>query len=150
MLITTLLKLQKDQTCVIDPLVLEFRGLLTHSSYLAWPLIHLRYIWSQIHWFGIPLTWISFDWWFTGFEFQAQQLNKDIFETIYYHALRASSDTAEKEGPYETYNGSPVSKVGDFGNSLKCMQVFWVIQCDCNVLNAHFLPFCFAHCWVVC
>ncbi|KAK9274462.1 hypothetical protein L1049_021709 [Liquidambar formosana] len=42
---------------------------------------------------------------------EAQQLNKDIFETIYYHALEASSELAAKEGPYETYNGSPVSKV---------------------------------------
>lgn len=41
---------------------------------------------------------------------EAQQLNKDIFETIYYHALKASSELAAKEGPYETYNGSPVSK----------------------------------------
>ncbi|XP_076939123.1 ribonucleoside-diphosphate reductase large subunit-like [Bidens hawaiensis] len=41
---------------------------------------------------------------------EAEQLNKDIFETIYYHALKASSELAEKEGPYETYNGSPVSK----------------------------------------
>jgi len=43
--------------------------------------------------------------------FQAQQLNKDIFETIYYHALKASTELAAKEGPYETYEGSPVSKV---------------------------------------
>jgi ribonucleoside-diphosphate reductase subunit M1 len=42
---------------------------------------------------------------------QAQQLNKDIFETIYYHALKASAEIAAKEGPYETYAGSPVSKV---------------------------------------
>ncbi|CAN6711589.1 unnamed protein product [Malus baccata var. baccata] len=41
---------------------------------------------------------------------EAQQLNKDIFETIYYHALKASSELAAKEGPYETYIGSPVSK----------------------------------------
>lgn len=41
---------------------------------------------------------------------EAQQLNKDIFETIYYHALKASSDLAAKEGPYETYEGSPISK----------------------------------------
>ncbi|XXG61012.1 hypothetical protein AAC387_Pa04g2774 [Persea americana] len=41
---------------------------------------------------------------------EAQQLNKDIFETIYYHALKASSELAAKEGTYETYNGSPVSK----------------------------------------
>jgi len=42
---------------------------------------------------------------------QAQQLNKDIFETIYYHALKTSSELAAKEGPYETYSGSPMSKV---------------------------------------
>lgn len=42
---------------------------------------------------------------------QAQQLNKEIFETIYYHALKTSSDLAVKEGPYETYSGSPLSKV---------------------------------------
>uniref|UniRef100_A0ACD5ZIF5 Uncharacterized protein n=1 Tax=Avena sativa TaxID=4498 RepID=A0ACD5ZIF5_AVESA len=41
---------------------------------------------------------------------EAQQLNKDIFETIYYHALKASAEIAAKEGPYETYVGSPVSK----------------------------------------
>ncbi|KAH0453206.1 hypothetical protein IEQ34_017530 [Dendrobium chrysotoxum] len=41
---------------------------------------------------------------------EAQQLNKDIFETIYYHALNASSQLASKEGPYETYQGSPISK----------------------------------------
>nr|GFA52140.1 ribonucleoside-diphosphate reductase large subunit [Tanacetum cinerariifolium] len=42
---------------------------------------------------------------------EAQQLNKDIFETIYYHALKTSSEIAEKEGTYETYIGSPVSKL---------------------------------------
>ncbi|KAL9229678.1 hypothetical protein vseg_005118 [Gypsophila vaccaria] len=41
---------------------------------------------------------------------EAQQLNKDIFETIYYHALKTSCKLAAKEGPYETYEGSPVSK----------------------------------------
>ncbi|KAJ6421813.1 hypothetical protein OIU84_029082 [Salix udensis] len=41
---------------------------------------------------------------------EAQKLNKDIFETIYYHALKTSSEIAAREGPYETYIGSPVSK----------------------------------------
>ncbi|WJX47702.1 ribonucleotide-diphosphate reductase subunit rnr1 [Trifolium repens] len=41
---------------------------------------------------------------------EAHQLNKDIFETIYYHALKTSCELAAKEGPYETYIGSPVSK----------------------------------------
>ncbi|KAM0851897.1 hypothetical protein ACQ4PT_052114 [Festuca glaucescens] len=41
---------------------------------------------------------------------EAQQLNKDIFETIYYHALKASAEIAANEGPYETYVGSPASK----------------------------------------
>lgn len=48
---------------------------------------------------------------FPGHGMQAQQLNKDIFETIYYHALKTSSELAAKEGPYETYSGSPISKV---------------------------------------
>ncbi|KAK6257744.1 hypothetical protein QUC31_001203 [Theobroma cacao] len=46
---------------------------------------------------------------------EAQQLNKDIFETIYYHALKASSQLAGKDGPYKTYSGSPVSKVDMWG-----------------------------------
>ncbi|CAK8567834.1 unnamed protein product [Lathyrus sativus] len=40
----------------------------------------------------------------------AQLLNMDIFETIYYHALKTSSNLAAKEGPYLTYSGSPLSK----------------------------------------
>lgn len=41
---------------------------------------------------------------------EAKQLNIEIFETIYYAALTASCELAEKEGPYDTYEGSPVSK----------------------------------------
>jgi len=41
---------------------------------------------------------------------EAAMLNKQIFETIYYGALEASCEIAEKEGPYSTYEGSPVSK----------------------------------------
>jgi ribonucleoside-diphosphate reductase subunit M1 len=40
----------------------------------------------------------------------ARQLNKDIFETIYFGACSASCDLAAVEGPYETYEGSPASK----------------------------------------
>jgi ribonucleoside-diphosphate reductase alpha chain len=41
---------------------------------------------------------------------EAKQLNKDIFETIYFAALTASKDLAIKDGYYETYPGSPASK----------------------------------------
>jgi ribonucleoside-diphosphate reductase alpha subunit len=41
---------------------------------------------------------------------EARKLNKDIFQDIYRAALLASSDMAEEEGPYETYEGSPASK----------------------------------------
>ncbi|MBE7177858.1 MAG: ribonucleoside-diphosphate reductase subunit alpha [Mucilaginibacter polytrichastri] len=41
---------------------------------------------------------------------EAQQLNKDIFETIYFAAMTASKDLAIKEGAYETFKGSPLSK----------------------------------------
>jgi len=41
---------------------------------------------------------------------QAKQLNKNIFETIYFASLTASKDLAKIEGPYETFKGSPLSK----------------------------------------
>ena len=41
---------------------------------------------------------------------EAALLNKQIFETIYYGALEASCELAERDGPYSTYQGSPVSK----------------------------------------
>mmetsp|Transcript_15374 Transcript_15374/g.34450 ORF Transcript_15374/g.34450 Transcript_15374/m.34450 type:complete len:830 (-) Transcript_15374:58-2547(-) len=41
---------------------------------------------------------------------KARVLNKGIFETIYFGALTASVDLAEKDGSYETYQGSPLSK----------------------------------------
>eukprot|EP00795_Rhopilema_esculentum_P000810 gene810-10547_t len=41
---------------------------------------------------------------------EAALLNKQIFETIYYAALEASCELAEKCGTYETYPGCPASK----------------------------------------
>jgi ribonucleoside-diphosphate reductase alpha chain len=40
----------------------------------------------------------------------AKMLNKNIFETIYFAAMTASKDLAKKEGAYETFAGSPLSK----------------------------------------
>ncbi|KAF7796292.1 hypothetical protein EIP86_007469 [Pleurotus ostreatoroseus] len=41
---------------------------------------------------------------------EARKLNQQIFETIYHASMEASSDLAEVEGPYESYEGSPVSQ----------------------------------------
>ena len=41
---------------------------------------------------------------------EAKQLNKEIFETIYYAAATASKDLAKLDGSYETFEGSPASK----------------------------------------
>jgi ribonucleoside-diphosphate reductase alpha chain len=41
---------------------------------------------------------------------EAKQLNKDIFETIYYAAVTASKDLAIENGPYESWKGSPISE----------------------------------------
>ena len=41
---------------------------------------------------------------------EAMQLNKDIFESIYFAALEASAELARDLGPYSTYEGSPVSQ----------------------------------------
>ena len=40
---------------------------------------------------------------------QALELDRDIFETLYFAAMTASKDLARTHGPYETYEGSPVS-----------------------------------------
>jgi len=44
---------------------------------------------------------------------EAKQLNKDIFETIYFAAMTESCALAEKHGAYQTFAGSPLSK-GEF------------------------------------
>ena len=41
---------------------------------------------------------------------EAKRLNKDIFETIYFASITASHDLAVKNGPYQTFKGSPLSK----------------------------------------
>src|SRR6202000_2848959 len=41
---------------------------------------------------------------------KAKQLNKEIFETIYFAAMTASKDLAKIEGAYETFAGSPTSQ----------------------------------------
>jgi ribonucleoside-diphosphate reductase alpha subunit len=41
---------------------------------------------------------------------EAKKINIDIFETIYFGALTASNELARINGPYETYQGSPMSQ----------------------------------------
>jgi ribonucleoside-diphosphate reductase alpha chain len=41
---------------------------------------------------------------------EARALNSEIHETIYYASMTASKDLAKEQGPYETYEGSPISK----------------------------------------
>lgn len=41
---------------------------------------------------------------------EARQLNKDIFEALYYGAMVASVAAAKKDGPYESFQGSPLSQ----------------------------------------
>ena len=48
---------------------------------------------------------------------EAKKLNKEIFETLYFAAVTASMEQAKEEGPYSTYEGSPISK-GEFQYNL--------------------------------
>jgi len=41
---------------------------------------------------------------------EARKLNREIFETIYFAACEASMELAKKNGPYETFQGSPASE----------------------------------------
>jgi ribonucleoside-diphosphate reductase alpha chain len=64
---------------------------------------------------GLADTFIKLRMPFTSDE--AKQLNQDIFETLYYAAVTASMEEAQKEGTYKTYKGSPISK-GEFQHNL--------------------------------
>ena len=44
---------------------------------------------------------------------EAKQLNKDIFETLYFAAVESSMEIAIKKGAYSTFEGSPMSQ-GEF------------------------------------
>ncbi|MBE8727182.1 ribonucleoside-diphosphate reductase subunit alpha [Flavobacterium hungaricum] len=44
---------------------------------------------------------------------EAKKLNQEIFETLYFAAVTASMEMAKEEGPYSTFEGSPMSK-GEF------------------------------------
>ncbi len=48
---------------------------------------------------------------------EAKTLNQEIFETLYFAAVTASVEEAEKDGAYKTYKGSPISK-GEFQYNL--------------------------------
>lgn len=41
---------------------------------------------------------------------RAREINRNIFETMYYAAVKTSCELAKVEGPYETFKGSPMSK----------------------------------------
>ncbi|MEO4006860.1 ribonucleoside-diphosphate reductase subunit alpha [Flavobacterium sp. CAU 1735] len=47
----------------------------------------------------------------------AKKLNQEIFETMYFAALTSSMEMAKEEGPYSTFEGSPISK-GEFQYNL--------------------------------
>lgn len=48
---------------------------------------------------------------------EAKQMNQDIFETLYFAAVTASMEMAKEEGPYSTFEGSPISQ-GEFQYNL--------------------------------
>jgi ribonucleoside-diphosphate reductase alpha subunit len=56
---------------------------------------------------------------------EAHKLNKLIFETMYYSAVKKSCQIAQKDGHYETFHGSPMS-LGQFQFDL------WGVKPDSN------------------
>lgn len=48
--------------------------------------------------------WIAYD------SDEAKQLNKEVFERLYYYAVEKSIELAKEKGHYSTFNGSPISQ----------------------------------------
>ena len=44
---------------------------------------------------------------------EAAEINRKLFACIYYSAMQQSVNMAKEQGPYSTYEGSPISK-GEF------------------------------------
>jgi len=57
---------------------------------------------------GLADTFIQMNYVFDSFE--ARELNKTIFETIYHAALTESCSISKLDGPYSSFHGSPASK----------------------------------------
>jgi len=57
---------------------------------------------------GLADTFLQMNYSFDSEE--AQELNKQIFETIYFASLTESMELAKEEGQYETFKGSPASE----------------------------------------
>ncbi|MGM0634542.1 MAG: ribonucleoside-diphosphate reductase subunit alpha [Bacteroidota bacterium] len=64
---------------------------------------------------GLADTFIKLRMPFTSDE--AKALNQEIFETLYFASVTASMELAKEEGPYSTFEGSPISK-GEFQYNL--------------------------------
>lgn len=64
---------------------------------------------------GLADTFIRLRMPFTSDE--AKKLNEEIFETLYFAAVTASMEMAKVEGPYSSFEGSPISK-GEFQYNL--------------------------------
>lgn len=64
---------------------------------------------------GLADTFIKLRMPFTSDE--AKKLNQEIFETLYFAAVTASMEEAMAVGPYQSYEGSPISK-GEFQHNL--------------------------------
>ncbi|WP_228852704.1 ribonucleoside-diphosphate reductase subunit alpha [Aegicerativicinus sediminis] len=64
---------------------------------------------------GLADTFIAMRMPFTSDE--AKTLNQEIFETLYFAAVTASMEEAKKDGPYQTFKGSPISE-GEFQHNL--------------------------------
>ena len=64
---------------------------------------------------GLADTFIQLRLPFTSDE--AKKLNQEIFETLYFAAVTASMEEAKADGPYQSYEGSPISK-GEFQYNL--------------------------------
>ena len=64
---------------------------------------------------GLADTFIKLRMPFTSDE--AKKLNQEIFETLYFAAVTASMEEAMADGPYQTYEGSPMSQ-GEFQHNL--------------------------------
>ena len=98
--------------------LIEMAGIVTENLNLvidktSYPIKEAAYSNHRHRPIGIGVQGLSDVFQMMGFSYdskEAAELNRDIFESIYYGSVKKSVELAKRDGPYSTFQGSPASK----------------------------------------
>ena len=100
-----------DKLCQVAQVVTRNLDKIIDINYYPVPETHVSNMRHRP--IGIGVQGLADTYCLMGYPFdspEARELNKKMFETIYFGAVTASNELAKEKGPYSTFEGSPASK----------------------------------------